>query len=83
MIYNPLFVFLQSPKWYTFGLQFGIFMRYYLHTSVETVENGRFNPCTPARICATGTLTATHEKARRIGHLQPFHGQNTTSANPD
>ena len=31
MIYNPLFVFLQSPKWYTFGLQFGIFMRYYLH----------------------------------------------------
>ena len=27
MIYNTL---LQSPKWYTFGLQFGIFIRYYL-----------------------------------------------------
>jgi len=26
---------LQSSKWYTFGLQFGIFMRYYLHIRTQ------------------------------------------------
>lgn len=37
-MYNPLFVFLQSQKWYTFGLQFGIFMRYYLQHLQATVS---------------------------------------------
>ena len=39
MMYNPLFVFLQSQKWYTFGLQFGIFMRYYLHISKTGIRH--------------------------------------------
>jgi len=53
------------------------------HPSLQTTFKGikrRSGPCDSTRFILH---TSTHEKARRIGHLQPFHGQNTTSENPD
>ena len=44
MMYNPLFVFLQSQKWYTFGLQFGILMRYYLQYNLAHMMMKGYDP---------------------------------------
>ena len=43
MIYSTLFVFLQSPKWYTFEWHFGIFYRGYLQANLEIYHPG-FKP---------------------------------------